>query len=131
MFYEEKIINGVLCRRYAPNEPWKPFTLEEMASKYQNQKEDFKDRNKAAIRALGMGYLLEQENSMKREKIKVLLHRIVGATEEKGCVVVPQKPEEDMYGFNSIAIPLNQIVEVEVDHEIGSELQTIARATTA
>ncbi len=34
MYYEEKVIDGVLCRRHDPNDPWEPFTLEQVLAKY-------------------------------------------------------------------------------------------------
>ena len=33
MYYEEKIINDVLCRRSTPGGRWIPFTIEELSSK--------------------------------------------------------------------------------------------------
>lgn len=30
MYYEEKIIDGVLCKRYSPTGDWIPFTPEEL-----------------------------------------------------------------------------------------------------
>jgi len=58
MYYEEKIINGVLSFRHGPNDDWTAFTLEEMAKKWEQQKQDFKVKQQAVVRAIGMGYLL-------------------------------------------------------------------------
>ncbi len=58
MYYEEKIINGVLCFRHDPKGAWIAFTLEEMAKKWEQQKKDFYDKQLAVVRAAGMGYLL-------------------------------------------------------------------------
>ena len=38
MFYEEKIVSGVMCWRNAPNGEWTAFSLEDMAHKYQEEK---------------------------------------------------------------------------------------------
>lgn len=35
MFYEEKVIGGVLCHRGTPDGKWIPFTIQEMTSKYE------------------------------------------------------------------------------------------------
>jgi hypothetical protein len=35
MYYDEKMINGVLCSRSTPDGKWEPFTLEELTIKYQ------------------------------------------------------------------------------------------------
>lgn len=32
MYYEEKIINGVLCYRNDPNREWTPFTIEALST---------------------------------------------------------------------------------------------------
>ena len=34
MYYEEKIINGVLCYRTTPNGEWEQFTLEALSAAY-------------------------------------------------------------------------------------------------
>lgn len=33
MFYEEQIVNGVLCSRTSPGGEWKPFTPEELTKR--------------------------------------------------------------------------------------------------
>jgi len=30
MFYQEKVVNGVLHRRYHPDSPWSPFSAKEL-----------------------------------------------------------------------------------------------------
>ena len=38
MYYQEKIINGVLCNRFSPNAEFKPFTfLEQLTERIQRQ----------------------------------------------------------------------------------------------
>lgn len=32
MFYEERVIDGVLCRRGLPNEPFRAFTAEQLTA---------------------------------------------------------------------------------------------------
>jgi len=33
MYYEEKVINNVLCRRFKPNGEWYPFTIVELTKR--------------------------------------------------------------------------------------------------
>jgi hypothetical protein len=34
MFYEEQVVNGILCHRDTPDGPWIPFTLEALTIAY-------------------------------------------------------------------------------------------------
>jgi hypothetical protein len=34
MSYDEQVVNGVLCHRRTPDEPWIPFTLEALTIAY-------------------------------------------------------------------------------------------------
>ena len=38
MYYEEKIINGVMCYRIDPNDEFKPYSIEELSQQYAFQK---------------------------------------------------------------------------------------------
>jgi hypothetical protein len=40
MYYEEKIINGVLCNRTSPDDKWIPFTVEQLSRKVVDLKAD-------------------------------------------------------------------------------------------
>jgi len=43
MYYEEKIINGVLCYRSTPSSEFKPFTVEELSKKVESYKKKYKE----------------------------------------------------------------------------------------
>lgn len=38
MYYEEKVINGILCSRTTPNGEWKQFTLVDLTNEYLEMK---------------------------------------------------------------------------------------------
>ncbi len=38
MYYDEQVINGVLCHRGAPNGKWIPFTVEQLTARLQELK---------------------------------------------------------------------------------------------
>ena len=40
MYYEEKIINGVLCCRTTPDGIWQPFTLEELSTRLEAKEKE-------------------------------------------------------------------------------------------
>lgn len=46
MYYEEKIINGVLCWRGGPEDEFQPYTLEELSRRYVS----LENRTRQAIR---------------------------------------------------------------------------------
>lgn len=52
MFYEEKIIKGVLCRRYSQSEEFKPFTPEELTQKLTNTQSLVQEANEFQARSL-------------------------------------------------------------------------------
>lgn len=39
MYYDEEVINGILCHRGTPNGEWIPFTPEQLTQKYIQAKE--------------------------------------------------------------------------------------------
>jgi len=41
MYYEEQVINGVLCHRSTPTGEWIQFTLEELTSKFVEMKNKY------------------------------------------------------------------------------------------
>lgn len=48
MYYEEKVIDGVLCHRSAPDDPWTQFTLEALTIAFRAMKrrvDDLSDEN--------------------------------------------------------------------------------------
>lgn len=49
-----------------------------------------------------------------------------GEKNKKSSAIVSQEPEETFYEFNKIVIPLDQVVEICVDHKTGLQLQSIA-----
>jgi len=38
MYYDEQVINGVLCHRGTPNGKWTPFTVEQLTARLQELK---------------------------------------------------------------------------------------------
>jgi len=46
MFYEEKVINGILCHRGTPDGVWIPFTLESLTTAFIAMKGLADDRQK-------------------------------------------------------------------------------------
>lgn len=35
MFYEEKMLNGVMCYRTSPHDKFRPYTLKELSARYE------------------------------------------------------------------------------------------------
>jgi hypothetical protein len=65
MYYEEDIINGVLCSRGTSNGKWIPFTLEALTTKYAyavNQQHKAESKHKRVLERY-MGLLKYVENA--------------------------------------------------------------------
>ena len=72
MFYEEKVIDGILHYRTRPYATWTPYTIQELTSRYEQLKEQYANVN----RRVGE---LEQENrrlaDLLSEKVEHLIVR--------------------------------------------------------
>lgn len=41
MYYEERVVDNILCYRYGPNSEWTQFTVEELTTKFVNLNEEW------------------------------------------------------------------------------------------
>jgi hypothetical protein len=49
MYYEEKIIDGILCYRYKPNGDWTKFTIESLSERAYNNGQKLKALRKCVM----------------------------------------------------------------------------------
>ncbi len=71
MYYEEKVVDGVLCYRGTPDSEWVQFTQQELTSQWQHYKDEYEESHAGWMTA-----------DAKLRKTKVSLQRILEALEE-------------------------------------------------
>ena len=55
MYFEEKVVNGVLCRRSTPDGEWVPFTAEALTTAFVSMRSIADDRRKQVDDLMDMG----------------------------------------------------------------------------